>query len=142
MNCARHARDHVGRGDQLNHMRTGNTEMNINIINADNLDQVEQAGFARFNDGQHVCVEVPNGKSTISCKLPDGQQITFAFVPYTADGCPQCVDVQVHGKDATVQNGSASLPVQDVIAFGVGHDTFRSEDGKRPTTLVTHLLHR
>jgi hypothetical protein len=60
-------------------------------------DQAEAQGYNKFNSSQHLCVDVPDGSSTITCKLSDGSKVTFAFCSY-ADGkpaAPGCVDVQV-----------------------------------------------
>lgn len=62
-------------------------------------DRVE-GGYEKFNNGTHICLDIPDGSSTISCKLSDGTVATFAFCPYDSamSGKPQvpaCVDVQI-----------------------------------------------
>ena len=108
-------------------------------------NQVEAAGFAKFNDGQHLCVEVPDGRSTISVKLSDGRQITFAFCPYEKDGRPQCIDIHDNGGKPLPNfvNKGQTLYQQQFIAFsGAGPDAFRTKaDDARPTTLIALLLH-
>lgn len=51
------------------------------------------AGFSRYNRGPHLCVEVPNGQSTITVRTSNGRQVTFAFCPYDENGPPMCIDI-------------------------------------------------
>jgi hypothetical protein len=102
------------------------------------VKKVEEAGFAKFNGGPHLCVDVPDGHYTISVKTSEGRKITFAFCPYKKDGPAQCVDIQQHDTGKAAENGS---PVQKVICFTPGNNTFRSGwADEKPTTLVTVLL--
>lgn len=102
-------------------------------------EQVANFGFANFNRNPHLCVEVPDGNFTISCRTSTGELITFAFVPYRTGEAAQCVDVQRHTTAFSTSNGR---PIQNVICFTPGGDTFRSDSkDKRPTTLMTVLLH-
>jgi hypothetical protein len=100
------------------------------------------AGFAHFNGGPHLCVDVPNGNFTVTCRTSEGRKITFSFVPYTEDGPAKCVDVQHHTSGAAMDNGgSTDIPVQEVIAFTSGSSLFRSKfTDERPCTLMTVLL--
>ena len=108
-------------------------------------DQVESAGFARFNGGNHLCVDVPDGSSTISVKLSDGRQITFAFCPYRKDGVPKCIDIHdMGGKQLPdfVNKGQTHYQQQLIAFSGAGPDAFRTKaDDERPTTLIALLLH-
>lgn len=101
----------------------------------------EMAGYARFNAGPHLCVDVPKGHSTISVRTPEGRLVTFGFCPYQKGGPPQCVDVQHHTSNKAKMNGDTACPVQKLICFTVGQDTFRAEyDDEKPTTLVSLIL--
>ena len=113
------------------------------MITTHNADDVEAAGFAKFNGGSHLCVDIPDGHFTISCKTSEGKKVTFAFVPYTEAGPGQCVDIQRHGCPVTCPNGDSQLDVQKVICFGPGPTQFRSEETTDPmkaVTLTTLLL--
>lgn len=103
--------------------------------------QVKDLGYAKFNGGPHLCLDVPDGHYTISVRTSEGHLITFAFVPYKENGPAQCVDVQHHNTGVTKMNGDFPCPVQKVICFTPGNDVFRSKrDDKKPTTLVTFIL--
>lgn len=103
--------------------------------------EVKETKFAKFNSGEHLCVEVPDGHFTISARTSEGKQITFAFLPYKENGPAQCVDVEHHTSSKTVMNGNIELNVQKVICFTIGRDTFRSNlDDEKPTVLTTVLL--
>lgn len=85
-------------------------------------DQVEKRGFAQFNGGPHLCVEVPDGTSTITCRTRDGRLITFSFVPYKTDGPPECVDIRNFHKHGKIElNGDLELPCQHFIVFGTAN---------------------
>ena len=97
------------------------------------------ADFAEFNeDVPHLCVEIPNGWSTISARLPNGECITFAFLPYAENGEPQCVDVKYHG-GKQFEPSRPDWHQQNVILFAGGGTDHRTND-ERPTTLTTVLL--
>lgn len=104
-------------------------------------DEAVAQGYAKFNNGPHLCVDIPNGGFTISARTSEGKLITFAFCPYADNGPPQCVDVQCQTPERTVMNGDFVCPVQRVICFTTGRDTFRSTvNDEKPTTLVTVIL--
>lgn len=86
-------------------------------VHRDN-SEIAAAGFADFNGGTHLCVDVPDGNFTISCRTSAGEKITFAFCPYKKDGPAKCVDIQRHTAELTVENGDSLLPSQSVILFG------------------------
>jgi hypothetical protein len=113
--------------------------MNLPNMQMAEADKVVGLGYAKFNNNPHLCVDIPDGNFTITCKTSTGEQVTFSFVPYRT-GCPaQCVDIQRHTTAFSTSNGR---PIQNVICFTPGSDTFRSgKDDKKPTTLMTLLLH-
>jgi len=64
-------------------------------------DKAEALGFAKFNNGEHLCVDLsdlPGDKgTTISVKLPTGEAVTFAFCSYGAElGCIDIKHFQKH----------------------------------------------
>lgn len=104
------------------------------------------AGYAVFNNGPHVCVDVPDGHSTITCRTSAGELVTFAFVPYAANSPPACVDVHHKTAQRTYAQAGDELPAMNVICFSGGRDAYRSVEFPGhppavPTTLVGILLH-
>ena len=113
--------------------------------------EVEKSGYAKFNMGPHLCVDVPDGWYTISCKTPDGKMITFAFIPDSeSDAGHSCVDVHhatAAKKKIEFNEQSYECACQEVIVFGQGFYTnpFHSHDyyaknSDKPMTLTTILL--
>lgn len=106
-------------------------------------EYAERKGFAVFNGGTHLCVDVPNGHYTVSCRLSNGKRVTFAFVPYREGGPADCVDI--HHKTGAPITGERQIdhgrPGQNVICFSGGGDAFRSDaEGSRPVTLTCLIL--
>jgi hypothetical protein len=102
-------------------------------------EEVEKNGFAEFNRYPHLCVEVPDGGATISCRTKDGRLFTAAFVPYKENGPPECVDVQSrHKTGPTASNGVDDLPTQHVIVFGPRKKDVqvKPEDGYTLATVI------
>jgi hypothetical protein len=104
-------------------------------------EQAAQAGFARFNNGNHLCVDLPPGPATISVRTADGKRVTFAFCPYSEDGIQKCVDIQQHDTEETVINGSLAVPIQNPVIFTCGSTLYRRTEDQKPT-LVTLLLNK
>tara|TARA_R100000951_G_C2649356_1_gene183837 strand:+ start:1397 stop:2086 length:690 start_codon:yes stop_codon:yes gene_type:complete len=101
----------------------------------------KQIGFARFNNGDHLCVDVPDGHSTISVRLSDGRQITFAFCPYSEGGVPKCVDVRDLGDPVGDKLGTGTDQFrQNLIGFSGWRNAFRTSDNEKPCTLLSILL--
>lgn len=104
-------------------------------------DYAEITGFAKFNGGPHLCVDVPDGHFTITCRTSEGRQVTFAFCPYKANGPAQCIDIQNHNTNAVRVNGDTNCPIQKVIMFGVGNRRVDfSYTDNPPITLTTLIL--
>lgn len=99
-------------------------------------EDAKDEGFAKFNGGRHLCVEVPDGHFTIAAKTSEGKVITFAFAPYEKGGSAQCVDVMHHHDGEEYEDAK----VQRIIAFSSGGTAFRSGENDKPVTLTTHLL--
>jgi hypothetical protein len=68
------------------------------------------SSFARFNKCPHLCVEVPDGLSTISVRTSNGHMLTFAFCPYEDGNPPRCVDIVSHANGTTAKNGDRDVP--------------------------------
>ncbi len=114
-------------------------------------NEVAAAGFAKFNSGHHLCVEVPDDWFTISCKTSNGKLVTFAFCPDGMGGTGhQCVDVHhaTAEKKTIERNGeSYEIACQNVHVFGQGWyknplwsmDYYKNNVDK-PMTLTTILL--
>jgi hypothetical protein len=102
--------------------------------------KVEKAGYAKFNNCPHLCVDIPDGHSTITCRTVDGRRITFAFCPYHDRGPPQCVDVQAH-QGQEIRRDEDVFYAQRLIGFRLGGgDTFRTDTAEVPTVLATVLI--
>lgn len=102
--------------------------------------EADRIGFGRFNDGEHICIEVPDGHTTISVRTSAGRRITFAFVPYSPDGVPQCVDILDHD-GAQVSVDGEDRPHQKIIAFRGGRTSFRPRGtGENDVVTLTTVL--
>lgn len=98
-----------------------------------------------FNGGEHLFVEVDGiTNQTISCILPGGGFVTFAFLPH-GDGKVESVDIHsTVGKQfkykPTDDKGDVHY-VQHAIGFSRNGDTFDTRKVNKPTGLMTVLLH-
>jgi len=110
---------------------------------------VVAAGFAKFNGGEHLCVELPDDHFTISLRTPRGKLVTFAYIPLEtlvpeAPGALDCIDIQHHTAVTFEMNGEHRCPHQDLILFTPGGNAYSSRqavvDGKKPPTLTTLQL--
>lgn len=119
-----------------------NVDSNVQLMNA---SEVEKAGYAKFNDGDHLCVDVPDRRFTISCRA-DSQRITFSFASIM-EGKPGCVDI--HNHDSCVL-GDGGRPLQTILALTEGNTAFAQRaDGSQlhnekagDVSLVTLLLNQ
>ncbi len=101
----------------------------------------ESGEYALWNDCDHLCVDVPDGVSTISCKLSDGRTMTFGFQPYELNGVPKCVDIRDLGDPLSYRMGTGSDQYrQNLIGFSGGGTAFRTAKLEKLTTLVTLLF--
>lgn len=104
-------------------------------------DAAEAAGYARFNGGAHLAVDVPDGNFTITARMTNGKRVTFAFVPYRKDEPAGCVDISYDDAPvAPLMNGRTACHVMHAIGFTVGPDTFDTRKIAAPTTLITVLI--
>lgn len=95
-----------------------------------------------FNGGDHVFIEVEAGAhQTVSCKLPNGKFVTFAFMPGTGAEF-ECVDIHsTVGKHWTdEQTLGRNHWQQQAVGFSKGNNTFDTRKVQTPTSLITLLL--
>jgi hypothetical protein len=94
----------------------------INLL-CDSSEDAEDAGeYAVFNGGPHLCVDVPEGAFTISCRNAQGRKVTFAFVAEPSGKGHQCIDIVHHTGGKTVKNGgSCDVPVMQASMHTIGH---------------------
>jgi hypothetical protein len=101
------------------------------------------AGFASFNDVPHLCVQLPDGRHTISVRTSDGKRITFAFLATAvAGGAADCVDIVYHdsGSSRPGSNG-ATVPTFDVIIdAGARHACHTSARTTSPDPAMVTVL--
>ncbi len=96
-----------------------------------------------FNGGEHLFLEI-DGQThqTVSCILPNGKFVTFAFVP-GQEGQVECVDIHTTAGEQFKYKPSDSDThySQKLIGFSRAGDTFDSRKSGKPTGLATLLLH-
>ena len=100
-----------------------------------------------FNRGEHLFVAIEPGRyQTISCGLPNGRHVTFAFVPGSSEGTEmECVDIHAtvgkhFSSDHTV---GKEMWTHHLVGFSAdGGDAFdtRRLNHARRTSLATLLL--
>jgi len=97
------------------------------------------AGYATFNEGQHLAVDVPaEGNFTITARTSTGKMVTFCFV----EGA-YCVDVMYHNSDlpeVAGKNGTEPCRPFHMIGFTRGGPDSFDTRNTQPTTLATILL--
>jgi hypothetical protein len=115
----------------------------MNTTLAPTIEAAAAAGYATWNPGPHLCVEVPDGCSTITCRTSQGRKVTFSFLPYEQGGPPQCVDIHEATAPAIHFDDKPSH-IQRLIAFGKGPTIFRSKptatERKDAVTLTTLII--
>ncbi len=113
---------------------------NLRIRNVPNAD----VNIGEFNNCEHLFLQIEPGKcQTISCRLPNGKFVTFAFVK-GPDGSEEmeCVDIHTtsgqHWKDNETLGKNHYQ--QHLVGFSKGRDTFDTRKIKEKTSLATLLL--
>lgn len=103
-------------------------------------DAAQAAGYAVFNDCPHLCIDMPDGMRTISCRMSDGEQVTFCFVPYREGGAADCIDIYQHTSKvpAIGRNINEGSTAMNVRVFS-GGSTLLTDD-ERPVTLMCLIL--
>lgn len=100
-----------------------------NVLKA---DYVEAEGFKKFNNKEHLPVDIPAEGATITCNLPDGKQITFSFVPKEITHEIECCDIHLSGRAGEKQK-------QKIIAFIQG-GRCEFKDNAAEISLTTILI--
>lgn len=96
-----------------------------------------------FNGGEHLFIDIDGmTNQTISCILPNGKFVTFAFIPH-GDGQVESVDIHsTAGKPFRYKSSDEDVHYeQHLIGFARNGDTFDTRKTGRPTGLSTLLLH-
>jgi hypothetical protein len=110
---------------------------------APDIAAAAEHGFATWNQGPHLCVEIPDGSSTITCRTSQGRKVTFSFVPYQQGGPPQCVDIH-EATGPAIRLDERDSHIQRIVAFGKGPTIFRSNpqatERKEAVTLATLII--
>ena len=89
-------------------------------------DDAQNEEYLTFNNGPHLCIEIEES-STISCKLPNGRKVSFAFVIDETDFA--CVDIADDTLDDTDK--------QVVCCMGRGPTFYSSKDDGVTVTSVS-----
>jgi hypothetical protein len=107
------------------------------------MEEAKAEGFADFNDNPHLCVELPDGQTTISVRTSEGKRLTIAFLPYIHGKAAQCADVCFHDSGMTAHHNGTDMPVQDMVLFGRGKEVFRTTrlDAQDKPLFATVLMH-
>lgn len=92
-----------------------------------NPQECEARGFADFNDGPHLAVEIPEGLSTITCRTVSGKKVTIAFID------EECVDVAYHSGRTVMHNGKPAH-VHDTVLLPPG--TSQRVEGQMITAVL------
>lgn len=99
--------------------------LTIDSVSVLSRDDAKDFGFAVFNGGEHVCVDLTDvGPATISVKTGDGELVTFALSPRHAAKGHQCVNIKHHGVDGIR------------VWIAAGGDTLMYVQPKEKATLV------
>lgn len=95
-------------------------------------------GFEPFNRNPHLCVDLPDGSSTITVRTADGRRVTFAFLAYGAGAPPKALDVVYHDGG----RGRRDLPAFDALVMAGGLTPYTSRKARadlRPTCVCVLL---
>ncbi|MHC4676558.1 MAG: hypothetical protein ACYTBZ_29075 [Planctomycetota bacterium] len=114
-----------------------------NLIIDAKRETAKERGFEAYNSGPHLCVEVPDGNYTITCRNSEGKQVTFAFCPNSGprDVSPghHCIDI-VHHTGAQDEDGVA-IQQASFLGRGPTNAVCRYTD-EVPTTVVSLSLRK
>jgi hypothetical protein len=100
----------------------------------------KQCRFGTFNHCPHLCIDVPDGMQTITCRTSNGEKVTFCFVPYRDGGPADCIDIYQHTSKvpAVGRNINAGATAMNVRVFSGGSTLL--QDDERPVTLMCLIL--
>ena len=83
-----------------------------------NHNDTTAAGFAAFNQGNHVTIEIPDGQTTYSFRTTEGKRLTVCFLPYRDGEAPQCADIAYNGTEAAPTKDANGHQAFELLAFG------------------------
>lgn len=108
----------------------------------DTAANAAKRGYGKFNNCPHLCIDVPDGMHTITCRTSDGEQVTFCFIPYRTGGVPDCIDIYQHTSKvpAIAPNINEGATAMNVRVFSGGGTPFASGEDKPPVTLMCLIL--
>ena len=106
-------------------------------FNTRSRDEAKALGYAVYNGGNHVCIDLDNAPATISVRTPDGKLVTFAFTCRPDGEGHQCVDIKNHSM-ALNDSGNA-LQRASFLGQGPTNATCHESDDS-PTTVVVLSL--
>ena len=97
-------------------------------------------GYGKFNNCPHLCIDVPDGMQTITCRTSDGEQVTFCFIPYRKGGPADCIDIYQHTSKVPavgthINDGATAMNLR---VFSGGSTLLADND--RPVTLLCLVL--
>jgi len=104
----------------------------------DSPETAEADGYASYNNGPHLAIDVPDGGSTVTCLTSAGHRVTFAFVVERHSAAPYGVDIHDHtSRPPSSYNRKGLAQPQEVACFGAGTTPFRSKrDDADPVTVT------
>lgn len=106
-----------------------------------NHNDATAAGFAAFNQGNHVTVEVPDGQTTYSFRTSDGKRLTVCFLPTkSVDAAPGCVDVAYFGTEDDPTKDWRGHQAFEMLIFSNYKTPYDSRQTSHPANIATILL--
>ncbi len=84
-----------------------------------NHNDATAKGYAAFNQGNHVCIDVPDGQTTYSFRTSDGRRLTVCFLLARDGNPPEICDIAYHGKEGdTANRDNRNHQAFETITFG------------------------
>jgi hypothetical protein len=114
-----------------------NTWVRLVHYNGDPVDLeeiVKGFGFTKYNNNDHICLDLSDQeKVTISIKLKDGKQVTFAVIPEVTNLGSY---LGIHSIDIVCAN----QPKQPWILHGYGYPIYHSAKSPQDNITIGTLL--
>lgn len=106
-----------------------------------NHNDATAKGYAAFNQGNHVTIDVPDGQTTYSFRTSDGKRMTVCFLPTkSVDGVPGCVDIAYHGTEADPTKDWRGHPAFEMLVFSNTKTPYDSRKESHPANIAVILL--
>jgi hypothetical protein len=112
--------------------RAYRSQGHLRALSPIDADAIEENGFKKFNNYQHLPVTIPLTGGTITCNLPNDKKITFSFIPTGEGDDIECCDIQLETDSSNAK--------QHIIAFAKGSDVFHSNQQEPPEITLTAVL--